>query len=308
MRVLAGLILGLFLLLVGTSTVSAADCEFRLGFKTLRDLIGHEIVGECLENEHYNAIGDSNQHTTGGLLAWRKADNWTAFTDGYWTWINGPQGLVKRLNTDRYTWEADYAEVVLGIKPTPTPGAIVQPTAVTTPAPSTFAPIVRTFESYVEYDSIVWEVTVLDVLQGQDLINRVGQLDSLPAGQEYIAVKLSVRIASHNELGNEVSSLLAFTHCYMYLSYTSYGKRYCYRYEFGDPFSLLMGSEHARYHARLSSQLGAIGVGAVHAEYGKNYSGWRAWIVRTGSPLTLTITEDFRQFGDTGHSATFQLR
>jgi len=39
-------------------------------------------------------------------MAWRKADNWTAFTNGYLTWINGPTGLVNRLNTDRFSWEA----------------------------------------------------------------------------------------------------------------------------------------------------------------------------------------------------------
>ncbi len=92
----------------------AADCQFILGFKTLRDLIGHDIVGDCLENEYWNEIGDSNQRTTGGLMAWRKADNWTAFTDGYRTWINGPNGLVQRLNTERFEWEADYAEIMLG--------------------------------------------------------------------------------------------------------------------------------------------------------------------------------------------------
>ncbi len=27
-------------------------------------------------------------------MAWRKADNWTAFTNGYKTWLNGPNGLV----------------------------------------------------------------------------------------------------------------------------------------------------------------------------------------------------------------------
>ena len=81
---------------------ASTDCQFVLGFKTLRDLIGHDIVGQCLEDEHYNAIGDSVQQTTGGLLAWRKADNWTAFTDGYRTWINGPNGLVMRLNTERF--------------------------------------------------------------------------------------------------------------------------------------------------------------------------------------------------------------
>ena len=80
-----------------------------LGFKTLQGLIGHETVGGCLENEHYNATGDSVQQTTGGLLVWRKADNWTAFTDGYRTWINGPNGLEQRLNTERFEWEPDYA-------------------------------------------------------------------------------------------------------------------------------------------------------------------------------------------------------
>jgi hypothetical protein len=41
-------------------------------------------------------------------MAWRKSDNWTAFTDGYRTWIDGPLGLAARLNTQRYPWEADY--------------------------------------------------------------------------------------------------------------------------------------------------------------------------------------------------------
>ena len=111
-RCLAGFVLCFLLALMGASTVAAADCQFVLGFNTLRNLIGHEIVGECLENEHYNEISDSVQQTTGGLMAWRKADNWTAFTDGYRTWINGPNGLVMRLNTERSEWEADYAEVV----------------------------------------------------------------------------------------------------------------------------------------------------------------------------------------------------
>ena len=93
-RTIRALLLGIALLLVTPSVSLTANCQFVLGFKTLRDLIGHDIVGECLDNEHYNAIGDSNQHTTGGLLAWRKADNWTAFTDGYRTWVNGPNGLA----------------------------------------------------------------------------------------------------------------------------------------------------------------------------------------------------------------------
>ena len=124
MQVLTALVLGFVLALLTAATSQAsADCQFLLGFKTIRDFIGHDIIGECLENEHYNDIGDSNQHTTGGLLAWRKADNWTAFTDGYRTWVNGPNGLQQRLNTERFEWEADYAPG--GGIATPTPEIII---------------------------------------------------------------------------------------------------------------------------------------------------------------------------------------
>lgn len=108
LRTVLMLVTVLFPLLFYPATAQAAECRFVLGFATLRDLIGHDIVGPCLENEHYNAIGDSNQRTAGGLLAWRKADNWTAFTDGYRTWVNGPFGVQKRLNVQRFYWEADY--------------------------------------------------------------------------------------------------------------------------------------------------------------------------------------------------------
>lgn len=44
-------------------------------------------------------------------MVWRKADNWTAFTDGHRTWINGPNGLQQRLNIERFAWEPDYVPV-----------------------------------------------------------------------------------------------------------------------------------------------------------------------------------------------------
>ena len=122
----------LFLLL--PTSVAAAECQFVLGFATLRDLIGHEIVGECLENEHHGANGDALQRTSGGLLVWRKADNWTAFTDGYRTWINGPNGLVQRHNTERFDWEHDYAPG--GGIATPTPTPTLTPTPEPTPIPT----------------------------------------------------------------------------------------------------------------------------------------------------------------------------
>jgi len=83
----------------------AAPCQFVLGFKALHDLDTPDI-GDCQDNQAFAANGDAQQHTTKGLMAWRKADNWTAFTNGYMTWINGPNGLVSRLNTDRFPWEA----------------------------------------------------------------------------------------------------------------------------------------------------------------------------------------------------------
>ncbi len=85
----------------------APGCQFVLGFKTLHDLDAND-VGDCVDNQAFAANGDAQQHTNKGLLAWRKADNWTAFTNGYRTWINGPKGLVTRLNNERYSWEADY--------------------------------------------------------------------------------------------------------------------------------------------------------------------------------------------------------
>jgi hypothetical protein len=79
--------------------------KFQLGFAALAALIP-DIVGAPLENEWHNpATGDTLQRTTTGLMVWRKADNWTAFTDGHWTWVNGPHGLEQRLNTERFAWE-----------------------------------------------------------------------------------------------------------------------------------------------------------------------------------------------------------
>ena len=52
------------------SAESSAKCEFVLGFKTLRDLIGHEIVADCLENEDHIVLAGSVWQTTTGLTAW----------------------------------------------------------------------------------------------------------------------------------------------------------------------------------------------------------------------------------------------
>jgi len=100
--------LTLILCLIPQATPSfAADCRFQLGFATLAGLLPQQ-VGACLDDEGHNPVnGDGLQHTVNGLLVWRKADNWTAFTDGYRTWINGPDGIQQRLNTMRFPWEAN---------------------------------------------------------------------------------------------------------------------------------------------------------------------------------------------------------
>jgi hypothetical protein len=84
-------------------------CAFTLGFGQLAAQIPQQ-VGSCLADEAHNPDnGDALQPTSGGMLVWRKADNWTAFTDGYQTWINGPNGLVRRLNTERCVFEGGTA-------------------------------------------------------------------------------------------------------------------------------------------------------------------------------------------------------
>jgi hypothetical protein len=85
--------------------IPSGPCEFKLGFKTLRDMIPTQ-VGNCVTNEMHNPVnGDALQITTGGLMAWRKADNWTAFTNGSITWLNGPCGLQSRPNEKKFPWE-----------------------------------------------------------------------------------------------------------------------------------------------------------------------------------------------------------
>lgn len=90
------------------ASASAGACSFKHGFAALREAIGPSIVGACLEDEHFNAEnGNAEQRAVGGLLVWRKSDNWTAFTDGASTWIVGPNGVVKRANAERFPWERD---------------------------------------------------------------------------------------------------------------------------------------------------------------------------------------------------------
>ncbi len=93
------------LLRQGGGPAAPTGFTFKLGFQALAAQISG-VAGQPTENEHYGPNGDSLQATTTGLMAWRKADNWTAFTNGSRTWVNGPSGILERSNNDRFPWEA----------------------------------------------------------------------------------------------------------------------------------------------------------------------------------------------------------
>lgn len=126
------LALCLALLVAPSLSVSAQapGCEFKLGFKLIADQMS-EILGGCLENEHSNPLnGDALQQTSKGLLVWRKFDNFTAFTDGYRSWVNGPFGIQQRLNTEQFDWEPIPPEVpapVATVAPQPVPAQLAAP-------------------------------------------------------------------------------------------------------------------------------------------------------------------------------------
>jgi hypothetical protein len=112
------------------------SCTFVGGFASLRDLVGPEGVGACLEDEHLNAEnGNVEQRTARGLLVWRKIDNFTAFTDGGTTWINGPNGLESRPNDERLAWELEPA-VEQAAPPTPRPLPTFPPPELASHGPS----------------------------------------------------------------------------------------------------------------------------------------------------------------------------
>lgn len=131
---------------VPVSAQSASGCQYVLGFQTLHDLLP-SVVGSCVDNQASAANGDAQQHSANGLLAWRKADNWTAFTDGFRTWINGPAGVQQRLNTQRYSWEGDAGApgttIIVSTSSGSAPPAGGCQTQVS--APSSFDPASRTF-------------------------------------------------------------------------------------------------------------------------------------------------------------------
>jgi len=136
---LAGAVLTSVLNVTVASAAAPTNCQFVLGFKTLHNLVPGD-AGDCVTNQVFAANGDAQQTTTRGLMAWRKTDNWTAFTDGYRTWVNGPAGVQQRLNTERFPWEAPTSSTMAATS------AAIGHAAVTTPSwPEQLSPMAAQF-------------------------------------------------------------------------------------------------------------------------------------------------------------------
>lgn len=120
MKIVVAVALALSLFAPSLSVLAAPDCQVDLGFASIARLIP-EQVGSCVDTPAYDDLsGEAVQHTsTGGLFMWRKGDNWTAFTDGYHTWVIGPNGLQERLNSERFPWET-----ASGTMPAPSASAL----------------------------------------------------------------------------------------------------------------------------------------------------------------------------------------
>ncbi|MHB1158792.1 MAG: sunset domain-containing protein [Chloroflexota bacterium] len=169
---------------MSTASLAQSKPEFRLGFKALADQVP-DVVGEPIEEERWGANGDSLQQTTTGLMVWRKADNWTAFTDGSRSWINGPLGVRERANEERFDWEIA-APPPGGETPSPTTHTPADgPTATATPGPVGIAPPMdatqpRASDSY-------------PCRPGQIKGNRDSMIYHVPGGQSYDRTRKNVR-------------------------------------------------------------------------------------------------------------------
>jgi len=120
---------------VGPSTAvrtPAPGCTPSATFSSLRAQLGESVVGSGLECARYTEAGDQVQATTKGQFVWRRADNWSGFTNGSRTWVLVPTGVASRSNDQRFEWESDYGA----------PGTVPYAPPAPPPAPAEPAPLV----------------------------------------------------------------------------------------------------------------------------------------------------------------------
>jgi hypothetical protein len=107
-----------------------AGCTFHPRLGDLRARIGPVLVGECVEDAHPAAPGESRQRTTGGELVWWEGDGRAVFANNQHTWITGPGGIVRRRNEERFAWEPDAESgprptTSTHVLPPPLPGSVL---------------------------------------------------------------------------------------------------------------------------------------------------------------------------------------
>lgn len=134
------IILAALALMAAGAPAQADGCRYVVGFEAIYNQIP-DVVGSCKTNEQHDSSGNARQETANGTMEWRKADNFTAFTDGYRSWVNGPCGLGMGLNSQRFSWEANpeglpIAASRCGTAPASPPPAAPAPSA----APAASAP------------------------------------------------------------------------------------------------------------------------------------------------------------------------
>ena len=157
--------------------------DFRLGFEALAGQIP-AVVGQPLENERHNPEnGDGLQQTTTGLMVWRKADNWTAFTDGVRTWVNGPYGVMERSNDQRFSWEGGPIVTVPTARPTPEPRPVEEiplPSASTSNDPDVMGEWVTSKHYsepyYFHWSDPAWKIILPSFREWFDLEVRLQQV------------------------------------------------------------------------------------------------------------------------------------
>ena len=91
----------------------AAQCEIRPRFRVLAEALP-ELIGNCVASEALNGeTGDIEQPVDGGVLVLRSADSTPVFTDGWQSWVAGPNGIETRLNSERLAWEPGEASLAV---------------------------------------------------------------------------------------------------------------------------------------------------------------------------------------------------
>ncbi len=188
------------------------NCQYVLGFAAIYNQIP-DIVGPCRSNESYDANGNSNQYTANGMMQWRKADNFTAFTDGYRSWVNGPCGVEMRLNTQRFPWESNLERMPVvasacgsPVPPPPPPVRPQPPIAVLpTAAPPPPPPLIQFYvdDQWVrrgDCTTLHWRVANIDsvYLDGEGVTGE-GDRQVCPSQETTYRLRVNLRDGRYEE-------------------------------------------------------------------------------------------------------------